>query len=183
MRNDSTNVNCKCGETRDYSLWGHLRTDKIWSRIHDACKNTIKLAATSVGRAMKSVSRSEQRNLVEVTDAARVEDSSLCTDRICEETCRKNLMPAKAEEISKVHEERTIEDVEKYRGDMDVPVQKNSMAITSSCHDVRVHMCQNAEEAKNGKSCVFYSGTINSNQSSTYLPVALTEPSKFIAYI
>lgn len=187
-RGDNTNADGKRRETRYYSLWTSLQIGKIWSQVHDACKNVVKLAATSVGRIVKDAhpkSECSPRNSVEVADTkALVESSSSCADKMYEETCRKNLMCLKSGTRLEMHHERAIQDTEARREDTEISMRKNSRVITLSCHDMRKHdMQQNVEKGKDEKSCVFYNGTINSNQSSIRLPVALIEPSKFIAYI
>jgi hypothetical protein len=80
-----------------------------------------------------------------------------------------------------MHRERAIEDAGKRHEDIEISMRENSQTLPR--RDMRKHGWQNAEKGKDEKSCIFYSGTINSNQSSTRLPVALIEPSKFIAYI
>ncbi|XP_067215265.1 uncharacterized protein [Linepithema humile] len=185
-RGDNTNADGKRRETRYYSLWTSLQMGKIWSQVHDACKNVVKLAATSVGRIVKDAPKSERspRNPVEVADVkALVESSSSCADKICEETCRKNLICLKSGTKSESHHERVIEDTGERRKDTEISIRENPRAITLPRRDMRKHAWQNTEKGEDEKSCVFYSGTINSNQSSTRLPVALIEPSKFIAYI
>jgi len=181
-RSANINADGKRRETRDYSLWTSLQMGKIWSQVHDACKNVVKLAATSVSRVVKDASKSEgsQRNPVEVADATLVESSSLC-GKICGETCRKNLMRLKSEEKTEARQERAIGDVGKYRGDTEAPMRKNSRVIAPSRHDMRKHAYQNAEKEEGEESCVNYSGTINSDRSSTHLPVALTE--SLVTYI
>lgn len=151
---------------------------KIWSQVQDACKNVVKLAATSVGRAVKDASKSvrSQRNPVEVADATLVGSSSSSRTGsgggICGETCRKNLMRAKSRSDSK--KKRAIEDsIGKYREDfVEVSAWKiPPRAIALSRRDT--HARRNAEKRENEKSCVFYSGTINSNQSSAHTHVYL----------
>ena len=92
---------------------------KIWSQVHDACKNVVKLAAMSVDHVVKDAPKLErsQRNPVEVIDATLVESTFSCAGKICGETCRKNLMRSKSEEKMKARQERTIGDVGKYHGD------------------------------------------------------------------
>ncbi|XP_071637425.1 LOW QUALITY PROTEIN: uncharacterized protein [Temnothorax longispinosus] len=184
-RSDNINDDGKRRETRDYSLWTSLQMGKIWSQMHDACKNVVKLAATSVGRVVKDAPKSEcsQRNPVEVADATLVKSSSSCAGKICGETCRKNLMRSKSGKKTDAREERTIGDVGKYREDTEAPMRKNSWAIAPSRRDMQMHAYQNAEKEEDTKSCVTYDGTISSDQSSTYLPVALTESSKLMTYI
>lgn len=177
-RNDNINADGKRCETSDYSLWTSLQMGKIWPQVHDACKNVVKLAATSIGRVVKDAPKSErlQRNPVEVADATLVESPSSCAGEICGETCRKNLMRSKSGKKTVACQERTIGDVGKYRGDMDAPMRKSSRAIAPSRRDMRKHECQNtgAKKEEDEKSCVTC-GTINSDESSTHLPVALTE--------
>lgn len=182
-RSDNTNADGKRRETHDYSLWTSLQMGKIWSQVHDACKNVVKLAVTSVGRVVKDAPKSErsQRNLVEVADATIVESSSPCAGEICGETCRKNLMRSKSGKKMEARQERTIEDVGEYRWDTEAPMRKNSRVIAPSRRDKRTY--QNAEKEKDQEFCVTYSGTINSDQLSTHLPVALTESSKLVTYI
>jgi len=103
--------------------------------------------------------------------------------KICGETCCKNLICLKSEIRSETYRECAIEDVGERREDTEISMRENSRAITPSRRDVRKHARRNAEKGEDEKSCVFYSDTINSNQSSTRLPVAPIEPSKFIAYI
>lgn len=97
-RSDNINADGKRCETGDYSLWTSLQMGKIWPQVHDACKNVVKLAATSIGRVVKDAPKSErlQRNPVEVADATLVESPSSCAGEICGETCRKNLMRSKS---------------------------------------------------------------------------------------
>lgn len=175
-RSDNINADSKRRETRDYSLWTSLQMGKIWSQVHDACKNVVKLAATSVGRVVKDAPKSErsQRNPVEVADATLVECPSSCAGEICGETCRKNLMRSKSAKKTVACQECTIRDVGKYCGDTEAPMRKSSQAIAPSRRDMRKHGCQNAEKEEDEKSCVTC-GTINSDESSTHLPVALTE--------
>ena len=158
---------------------------KIWSQVHDACKNVVKLAATSVGRVVKDARKSErsQKNPVEVVDATLVESTSSCAGKICGETCRKNLMRSKSEEKTEVRQERTIGDVGKYHGDTKASMRKDSRTIAPTRHNMQKHAYQSARKEESGESCANYSGTINSDQSSTHLPVALTESSKLVTYI
>ncbi|XP_011692805.1 PREDICTED: uncharacterized protein LOC105452944 isoform X2 [Wasmannia auropunctata] len=158
-RSDNINANGKRRETRDYSLWTSSQLGKIWSQVHDACKNVVKLAATSIGRVVRDARKSErsQRNPVEVADATLVESASSCAGKICGETCRKNLMRPRSGEKTKAHQERAIGDVGKYRGDTEAPMRKNSRAIAPSRRDVRRHAYQSAEKEENGESCVNYS--------------------------
>ncbi|KAL0111936.1 hypothetical protein PUN28_013268 [Cardiocondyla obscurior] len=81
------------------SLWTNLQVSKIWSQVHDACKNAVKFAVASIGRVTKDAPKSErsQRNPVEVADEPLVKSSSSCAGKICGETCRKNLMRSKNE--------------------------------------------------------------------------------------
>lgn len=189
-KSDNTNADGKRRETRDYSPWTSLQMGKIWSQVQGACKNVVKLvAATSVGRIARDASKSKRspRSPVEVANATNVECSSSCAGEVCGATCRKNLMRSRGKEKSKAAQ-ACEECAEKRAGECreytEVSMRKNPRAIKSSSrHDAREHVCQNAEEEKNEKPCVFCSGAINSNQSSTRLPVALTEPSKFIAYV
>jgi len=182
-RGDDINADGKRREMRYYSLWTSLQTGKIWSQVHDACKNVVKLAATSVGRIVKDALERSPRNPIEVADAkAFVESSSSCADKICEETCRKNLICLKSGTRLETHE-RAIEDAGECRKDTEISMRENLRAITLPRRDMRKHARQNAEKEEDEKSFVFYNGMINSNQSSTCLPVALIEPSKFIAYI
>ncbi|XP_018402595.1 PREDICTED: uncharacterized protein LOC108779635 [Cyphomyrmex costatus] len=158
-RSDNINTDGKHHETRDYSVWTSLQMGKIWSQVHDACKNVVKLAATSVGRVVKDAPKSErsQRNPVEVADATLVESTSSCAGKICGETCRKNLMRSKSEEKTEARQERTIGDVGKYRGDTEAPMRKNSRTIAPTRHDMQKHTYQNAEKEEDGESCVNYS--------------------------
>lgn len=135
---------------------------KIWSQVHDACKNVVKLAATSVGRVVRDASKSErsQRNLVQATDASLVENSSSCTE-ICEEIRDKNLTRSKNEKKSEARG-REIEDV----NDAEASMRQNPRAVISSCHEMREQVHENARKEKNEKSCVFYRGMINSDQSA-----------------
>ncbi|XP_011057471.1 PREDICTED: uncharacterized protein LOC105147858 [Acromyrmex echinatior] len=179
-KSDNINADGNHHETRDYSLWTSLQMSKIWSQVHDACKNVVKLAATSVGHVVKDAPKSErsQRNPVEVVDATLVESTFSCAGKICGETCRKNLMRSKSEEKMKARQERTIGDVGKYHGDTEALMRKNLRTIAPTRHDMQKHAYQSAKKEESGESCVNYSGTINSDQSSTHLPVALTESSK-----
>ena len=183
-KSDNINADGKHHETHDYSLWTSLQIGKIWSQVHDACKNVVKLATTSVSRVVKDAPKSErsQRNPVEVVDATLVESTSSCAGKICGETCRKNLMRSKSEEKTEARQERTIENVGKYHGDTEAPMWKNLRTI-APIHDMQKHAYQSAKKEENEESCMNYSGTINSDQSSTHLPVALTESSKFVTYI
>ena len=83
-KSDNINADGNHHETRDYSLWTSLQMGKIWSQVHDACKNVVKLAATSVGRVAKDAPKSErsQRNPVEVIDATLIESMFSCTGKI-----------------------------------------------------------------------------------------------------
>ncbi|KYN22963.1 hypothetical protein ALC57_04746 [Trachymyrmex cornetzi] len=184
-KSDNINADGKHHETRDYSLWTSLQMGKIWSQVHDACKNVVKLAAASVGRVVKDAPKSErsQRNPVEVADATLDESTSSCAGKICGETCRKNLMRSKSEEKTEARQERTVGDVGKYHGDTEAPMRKNSRTIAPTRHDMQKHAYQSTKKEENGESCVNYSGTINSDQSFTHLPVALTESSKLVTYI
>ncbi|XP_039302194.1 uncharacterized protein LOC105200742 isoform X2 [Solenopsis invicta] len=184
-RSDNTNADDKRRETRDYSLWTSLQMGKIWSQVHDAWKNVVKLATTSVGRVVKDAapqSECSQRNPVEVADVTLVESSSPCADEICGETCRKNLMRSKSEKKTEARLERTIGDVGKYRWDTEAPMREDSRVIAPSHRDMRKHACKNAEKEKE-ESYITYSGTINSDPFPTHLPVALTESSKLATYI
>lgn len=176
-KSDNINDDGKRRETRDYSLWTSLQMGKIWSQVHDACKNVIKFAATSVGRVAKDAPKSERSNPVEVADATLVKSSSLCADKICGETCRKNLMRSERGKETETRQEHTIGDVGKYREDTKAPMRKNSRAF--SRRSIPKHTYQNAEKQEDKESCVTYNGTI-SDQSSTRLPVALTESSRLI---
>lgn len=142
---------------------------KIWSQVHDACKNVVKLAATSVGRVVRDASKAErsQRNLVQANDASLVENSSSCTE-ICEEIRDKNLTRSKNERESEVRrEEREIEDVNEYSNDTkNASMRQNPRAVISSRHEMREQVHKNAKKEKNEKSCVFYRGMINSDQSA-----------------
>ncbi|XP_011868442.1 PREDICTED: uncharacterized protein LOC105562311 [Vollenhovia emeryi] len=176
-RSDNINDDGERRETRDYSLWTSLQMGKIWSQMHDACKNVVKLAATSVGRVVKDAPKSErsQRNSVEVADAMLVKSSSSsCAGKICGETCRKNLMRSKNGEKTEARQERAIGNVGKYREDTeDAPMRKNSRAIAPSRRDMQKRADQNAEKEDDKGSCVTYNGTISSDQSTARLPVAL----------
>lgn len=162
-RSDNTNVDGKRRETRDYSPWASLQMGKIWSQVHDACKDVVKLAATSVGRAVRDVSKLKrsQRNLFRVTDANLVENS-------CAEMCKirdKNLTRSRNERESEVCREREIRDANEYRDDAGASMQQNSRAVISF-HEMREQVHKNAKKQKNEKSCVFYRGMINSDQSA-----------------
>lgn len=161
-RSDNTNVDGKRRKTRDYSLWTSLQMGKIWSQVHDACKNVAKLA-TSVGRVVRDASKSErsQRNLVQVTDTNLVKSSFLCADNICEETHDKNLSTKKERELE-VRREREIED----SNDAEASMRQNPRVVTSSRHEMREQEHLNAKKEKNEKSCVFYTGMMNSDQSA-----------------
>lgn len=166
-RSDNINVDGKRRKTRDYSLWTSLQMSKIWSQVHDACKNVVKLAATSIGRVVRDASKSEcsQRNLVQVTDASLVKSSSSYADNICEETRDKNLS-SKKERESEVHGEREIGDTNEYRDDAEASMRQNPRAVTFSRHEMREQEHRNAKKEKNEKFCVFYTGMINSDQSA-----------------
>lgn len=184
-RSDNVNDDGKHREMHDYSLWTSLQMGKIWSQVHDACKNVVKLVGTSVGRVVKDAPKSErsQRNPAEVADATLVKSSSLCADKICDETCRKNLMRPKCRKKTETRQERTIESVGKCREDIsEAPMRKNSRAIALSHRDVQKHAYQNAEKQEDKECCATYNGTI-SDQFSTHLPVALTESSKLMTCI
>lgn len=178
-KSDNINDDDKHRETHDYSLWTSLQMGKIWSQVHDACKNVIKFAATS--RVVKDAPKSErsQRNPVEVADAMLVKNSSLCADKICGETCRKNLMRSERGKKMEKRQERTIGDAKKYREDTEASMRKNSRTVALSRRSILKHAYQNAEKQEDKESCVIYNGTI-SDQSSTHLPVALTESSRLI---
>lgn len=164
-RSDNTNVDGKRRETRDYSPWTSLQMGKIWSQVHDACKNVAKLAATSVGRVARDASKLErsQRNLFQVTDASLVENS--CAE-ICEEIRDKNLTRSKNERESEVRREREIGDRNEYRDDAKASMRQNPRAVVSSRFEMREQVHENAKKEKNEKSCVFYRGMINSDQSA-----------------
>ncbi|XP_036147725.1 uncharacterized protein LOC118647278 [Monomorium pharaonis] len=162
-RSDDANNSDSERETRDHSLWTSLQVDKIWSRVHDACKNVVKLAATTVGRVVRDTPKSErsQKSLVEVADATLVESSISC-DEICGETCRKNLMRSKTAKKTEAHQERTIGDVGKYPRNAEAAWRKNSRIIASSSlrRDTRERAYRNAEKEKDEESCVICNGTI-----------------------
>lgn len=160
-RSDNTNVDGKRRETRDYSLWTSLQMGKIWSQAHNVCKNVVKLAATNIGRILRDAFKSErlQKNLiVQVTDASHIESS----DKICEETRDKNLTRTK-----KNGRECAIRNVaNEYRDDM----EKSTRVVVSSGHEMREQLhFRNVKKEENEKSCVFYGGTINSDQSFAHV--------------
>ncbi|XP_018353038.1 PREDICTED: uncharacterized protein LOC108754884 isoform X1 [Trachymyrmex septentrionalis] len=158
-KSDNINADGKHHETSDYSLWTSLQMGKIWSQVHDACKNVVKLAATSVGRVVKDARKSErsQKNPVEVVDATLVESTSSCAGKICGETCRKNLMRSKSEEKTEVRQERTIGDVGKYHGDTKASMRKDSRTIAPTRHNMQKHAYQSARKEESGESCANYS--------------------------
>jgi len=135
---------------------------KIWSQIHDAYKNIVKVAATSVGRIVKNASKLErsQKNPVEVADTMLMESSSSCASKICGETCRKNLMCSKNGKKTVMRQECTIRDVGKYRETTEAPMQKNSWAIAPSQRDMQKHAYQHIEK-EDKEPCVIYNGTIS----------------------
>lgn len=161
-RSDNINDDNKRRETRDYFLWTSLQMGKIWSQVHDACKNVVKLAVASVGRVVKDAPKSEcsQRNPVEVADVRLVKSSSLYADKICGETCRKNLMCSKRGKKSETRQERTIGDMGKYREDTEVPMRKNSRTIALSCRNMPKHVYQN-EKQEDEEFRMTYNGTIS----------------------
>ncbi|XP_072767515.1 uncharacterized protein [Anoplolepis gracilipes] len=164
-RTDNTNVDGKRRETRDYSLWTSLQMGKIWSQVHDACKNVVKLAATSVGRVVRDASKSRhsQRNLVEVTDA-NLDESSSCAVKICEEIRDKNVTRSKNGRESEMRRECEIGDANEYHDDAGASMRQNPRAVTSSRHEMRQQVHRNVKKEKNEKSCIFYRGMINSDQ-------------------
>ncbi|RLU27466.1 hypothetical protein DMN91_001270 [Ooceraea biroi] len=183
-RRDNINAD---GKRRDYSLWTSLQMGKIWSQVHDACRNVAKLAATSVSRLAKDAAKSEcsRRNPeVEVADATHlVGSSSSHADGMCGEACRGNLMRWKTSEKSEAREEeRAIDDAAGTYEDITISKQKKPRT-PSERKAARKRAYGNPGKMENEKSCVFHGSTINNNQFSTRLPVAPTRSSKFVAYI
>lgn len=117
---------------------------KIWSQMHDACRNIAKLAATNVNRVIKDAPKSERsRRNPEVEELAdAVYPAGMPSSHaagICGEACPGNLMRSNISEKSEAYEKERDESTE-------VSMRKKLRASSGAY--------RNSKNLENGKSCV-----------------------------
>jgi len=147
-RGDYTSANSK---RQDYSLWPSLQMSKVWSQVHDACRNVARFATTNINRII-TPKEERSRKDYEAND-------SLSLHGRCGEICNGNPSRSKANSKFEARKEKRAVGS---REDAEATMRRKP-------HAFHGRDAAQKYETKKRKSHALHSGTISSDQSSARL--------------